>query len=87
MGPSPFCTPAALLKAAAQALVPRQPQWKATFHCEGARYLARFDWPGVVQVFEEGSGVLVARSKPGHPLVPDAVPPSQASAQPHERNE
>lgn len=84
---SPFAMPAALLNGASQALAPRQPQWKANFYFDGVRYLARFDWPGVVQVFEVVTGELVARSKPGQPLEAVALPSSQASAQLHGRKE
>jgi hypothetical protein len=74
-------TPSTLLKAAAQALEPRQPQWKALFYCDGFSYLARFDWPGVVRVFKAVTGEQMAQSEPGRPLVPAVGVPAQAPAQ------
>lgn len=61
---------AALLSAAAAVLECRQPQRQCYFHHEGRRYLARFDWPGVVSVFDVPESKIVARSEPGHPTRP-----------------
>jgi hypothetical protein len=66
--------PAALLQAAARVLEARRPQAQASFHLDGFRYRARFDWPGVVSVFNDADGMPLARSKPGRPLEVDAAP-------------
>ena len=34
----------------------------------GKKVLVRFDWPGVLRVFDPASGELLAQSRPGQPF-------------------
>lgn len=62
---------AQLLNAAARLLESRQPERQATLTHELLRYLVRFDWPGVVSVFDHDTGRLVVKSKAGQPFEVD----------------
>lgn len=63
-------TPAALLAAADLHFRSLQPAQRAHFQLDGRAYRARFEYPGVVLVFDGASGAQLARSMPGSPTVP-----------------
>ncbi len=63
----PFENPAALLIQADAVLRALQPAMTAGFHVWGHTYRARWDYPGVVRVFDRNTGELLARSRPGKP--------------------
>ena len=71
---------AVLLRAAAGLIESRQPARQATLrhrrdHSPNglALFLVRFDFPGVVSVYEHDTGVLIVRSRTGRPTEPDAL--------------
>lgn len=49
------------------------PAWSTHFSREGWSYRARFDYPGVVSVYDRNTGELLVRSRPGHPTKPEAM--------------
>ena len=63
----PFENPAAVLRQADAVLRALQPAMTAAFHAWGNAYRARFDYPGVIRVFDRNTGELVACSRPGKP--------------------
>ena len=67
----PF-TRASILPEAATVLQSRMPTWKARFRHRGHMVRARFEWPGVVSVYDDESGELLARSLFGKPAEADA---------------
>lgn len=66
----PEIAPAELLRLADAHLRSLQPAQRASFHHWGRLYRARFDYPGLVLVFDGASGALLARSRPGRPTTP-----------------
>ena len=63
----PF-NPAELLRQADAVLRSRQPTSSADFYaCDGYAFRARFDYPGVVSVYDHNTGDLLACSRPGKP--------------------
>ena len=63
----PFENLAELLRQADAVLRALQPAMTAAFHVWGHTYRARFDYPGVLRVFDRNTGELVACSRPGKP--------------------
>lgn len=63
----PFENPAALLRQADAVLQAMQPAGAADFHDAGVTYRARWDYPGIVRVFDRNTGELIATSRPGRP--------------------
>ena len=71
---------AALLAAAALLIESRRPANMATLRHRltlapngPSLFLVRFDFPGVVSVCEHETGIVLVRSKPGRPTVPDTL--------------
>lgn len=58
---------AIILRQAARLLQAEHPACRVTFARGGDKYLARFDWPGVVVVTDRKTGEQIATSKPGEP--------------------
>lgn len=63
----PYEDPAALLRQADAVLRAMQPASSTAFHVFGIAYRARWDYPGVVRVFDRNTGELIATSRPGQP--------------------
>ena len=62
-----------ILRQAARLLQAEHPACRVTFARGGDKYLARFDWPGVVVVTDRKSGETIATSRPGQPTEPAEV--------------
>jgi hypothetical protein len=60
-------SPAELLQLADRVLKSLQPAMQAHFYCDGWSLRARWDYPGILSVYERNSGVLLARSRRGQP--------------------
>ncbi|MFM2120810.1 MAG: hypothetical protein RL722_2278 [Pseudomonadota bacterium] len=60
---------AIILRQAARLLQAEHPVCRVSFERGGDKYLARFDWPGVVKVTDRKTGELIAESLPGQPAV------------------
>ena len=66
-----------LLRQAAAVLEAKRPQSQVHFNSSatsgggGEPCLARFDFPGVVSVFDRNTGELLVKSMPGRPCEPD----------------
>lgn len=58
---------AVILRQAARLLQAEHPACRVTFARGGEKYLARFDWPGVVVVTDKKTGDVIATSLPGQP--------------------
>lgn len=59
--------PADLLRQADKVLRAMQPATSTAFHANGIAYRARWDYPGVIRVFDRNTGELIAGSRPGQP--------------------
>lgn len=64
---NPYIRAGELLQQAHAVLSAMQPAFSARFHCQGVAFLARFDYPGRVSVYERNTGELIVRSRPGRP--------------------
>ena len=60
-------SPEALLQAADRIMKSLQPAIQASFHCDGWSFRARWDYPGILSVYDRHTGVLLARSRRGQP--------------------
>jgi hypothetical protein len=70
----PLENPAAVLLRADAVMRAMQPAFSCYFHEAGIAYRARFEYPGVLSVYDRHSGDLVAVSEPGHPRRIASVP-------------
>lgn len=71
-----------LLQAADRFLLASQPAFFVEFGAPDGGYLARWDYPGRVSVFDRMSGELLAVSRPGQPTKPAATPKPRQVAKP-----
>lgn len=62
-----FEDPAAVLRQADAVMRAMQPAFTAAFYRDGITYRARFEYPGVLLVFDRSCGALVAKSRAGRP--------------------
>lgn len=68
--PPDLFEPAELLRLADAHLRSLQPARQTSFHHRGRLFRARFDYPGLVLVFDGATGALHAKSLPGRPTKP-----------------
>ena len=67
------CSPAELLQAADRIMKSLQPAMQTSFYCAGWPCRARWDYPGILSVYDRASGQLLARSRRGQPTKPAAL--------------